>query len=109
MNYSKDEMLFVKVKGDLVEVGLSKKAQDELGSITFVSFPKVGSFVKIDESFVEVEAEKAVNELVAPISGIVSAVNEEALNNAAILDNPEEGSAWLVRFSDVSTKDLENL
>lgn len=109
MIYSKDGLLFVQVKGDLVEVGLSKKAQDELGSVTFVNFPKVASFIKKEESFVEVEAEKAVNEFVSPVAGIVSEVNELALDHPEILDNPQEGSAWLVRFSKVSTKDLENL
>ncbi|AQP54476.1 hypothetical protein CBF34_11075 [Vagococcus penaei] len=87
-----DKNLWIKEEGDLIRVGLSEQAQDDLGKISFASFPKVGTIVELGDEVVELEAEKAVVEYESPVSGTVVEVNEAAQNQPSLLD---EAKAWL--------------
>lgn len=78
-----------------ITIGLTEVAQDDLGSISFAMFPKVGSFIEAGEGVVELEAEKAVVEYESPISGTVISVNEAALKDTKVLDEP---GAWLFKL-----------
>ena len=97
MKQSADKMLYLNEEAGTVTLSLTPAAQEELGKITFVNFPKVGTEIVEGTGFIEVEAEKAVNELVAPVSGAIVAVNDAAQNDTSILDSAEAGVAWLVR------------
>jgi len=86
------ETLWVKKVEEGHMVGLTETAQDDLGSITFALFPKIGKEVTEGEAVIELEAEKAVVEYDSPVSGTVVAINEEAEKNPKLLDEKE---AWL--------------
>lgn len=90
-----EENLWIKEDTEGVTVGLTEVAQDDLGSISFAMFPKVGTFVEAGEGVVELEAEKAVVEYESPISGTVISVNEAALRDTKLLDEP---GAWLYKL-----------
>jgi len=79
-----DSHEYTRPEGDLARVGISAFAVDQLGDIVFVELPEVGTAVTQGQSFGTVESVKAVEELVAPITGTVKARNE------AVLANPEE-------------------
>ncbi len=96
MKTSEDGLLFLMEKNGVIRVGLTAKAQDDLGSVSFVNLPKVGTNLELGESFAEVEAEKAVNELVSPVAGEVVAIHTEAEKTPEILDSQEVGAAWLM-------------
>ncbi|HCM89937.1 MULTISPECIES: glycine cleavage system protein H [Vagococcus] len=91
-----EKNLWMKEDTDGIIVGLTAFAQDDLGSISFAMLPKVGSQITAGEGVVELEAEKAVVEYDAPTSGVILAVNEEAVKNVKILDEPE---AWLYKIT----------
>src|SRR5690625_6679513 len=76
-----EEHEWVKKEGDLVRIGITNFAQDELGDIVFVELPEVGDDIEVDEPFGSVESVKTVSELYAPISGKVIEVNEELEDN----------------------------
>ncbi|MBP2966943.1 glycine cleavage system protein H, partial [Acinetobacter baumannii] len=78
----------------VVTVGLTSVAQDDLGSISFVMFPKVGTVVTQGDSVVELEAEKAVVEYETPVSGTIVEINEAGQKDTKILDKPK---AWLFK------------
>jgi glycine cleavage system H protein len=92
----------VRPEGELVRVGLSAFAMDQLGDIVFVELPEPGAQVQQGRSFGTVESVKAVEELVAPISGVVEARNEAVLASPEELQNDPYGEGWLllVRPSD---------
>ena len=90
-------------------LGFTNEGQEELGNITFVSLPKVGRELVQGEAFADVEAEKAVTELVSPVTGKVLEVNEAALETPSLLDSQEETEAWLLVVSEVDDKVFENL
>ncbi len=89
-----EESLWMKEDSEGVTIGLTSVAQDDLGSISFAMLPKVGAEVTLGEGVVELEAEKAVVEYEAPISGTVIAVNDAAIKDTKLFDEPE---AWLYK------------
>ena len=85
-------------------VGITDYAQSELGDLVFVNLPEEGDSVTKGESFSDVESVKAVSDVLSPLTGVVSAINE------AVLDAPESINsapyeAWFVKVKDVTDKE----
>jgi len=93
--------------GDAVRVGISDFAQDELGDVVFVELPDVGDSVTHDEAFGVVESIKAVSDLYAPVSGEVTAVNEDLFDAPELVNDDPYGDGWMleVKLSDESELD----
>lgn len=101
--YSKSHE-WVKEEGGEFVVGITDFAQSELGDLVFVNLPEEGDEVVVGESFADVESVKAVSDVLSPLSGVVSAINED------ILDAPESINsapyeAWFIKVKDVSDKE----
>ncbi|MGX6962495.1 glycine cleavage system protein H [Vagococcus xieshaowenii] len=96
-----DKYLWITKEEQGYRLGFTNEGQEELGNITFVSLPKVGRELVQGEPFADVEAEKAVTELVSPVSGRVIEINEAALDTPSILDSEMEATAWLLVVADV--------
>ena len=105
MKYSKDHE-WMKEEDGVVVIGISDFAQDALGDVVFVNLPGEGDEVTAGEAFGDVESVKAVSDLVSPVSGTVSAVNEELLDEPEQL-NKAPYDAWLIKVENVS--DTEEL
>ena len=97
---------WVKEEDGLYVVGLTDFAQDALGDIVFVNLPQVGDTVTAGEAFSDVESVKAVSDVFSPVSGVVVEVNEEILDNPALVNEDCYG-AWLVKVGEVT--DTEEL
>ena len=96
--YTKDHE-WIAVEGDTGTVGITDYAQGQLGDITFVELPEVGSAVKQGDAPCVVDSVKAASDVYAPVSGEVSDVNE-ALGDAPELVNTEaESGGWLFRVT----------
>ena len=87
-------------------VGITDYAQDQLGDLVFVNLPEPGDAVTAGESFADVESVKAVSDVFSPVTGEVCAINEELLDNPALI-NEAPYDAWLVKVNNVS--DTEEL
>lgn len=97
---------WVKEEDGLTVVGLSDFAQNALGDIVFINLPEEGSEVTAGEAFADVESVKAVSDVFSPVTGVVAAVNEELLDNPALV-NESPYESWLIKVSDVSeTREL---
>ena len=97
-----DSHEYARAEGELVRVGLSAFAVDQLGDIVFVELPEVGATLTQGSSFGSVESVKAVEDVVAPLSGTIEARNEAVLASPEELQNDPYGEGWLllVRPSD---------
>ena len=91
-----DSHEFVRAEGELARIGISAFAVDQLGDIVFVELPEVGSSLSQGNSFGTVESVKAVEELLAPISGVIEARNEAVLASPEELQNDPYGEGWLL-------------
>ena len=97
---------WIQVDGSHGTVGITDYAQESLGDIVFVESPKVGDKLEKGKVFGSVESVKAVSDLYAPVSGTVTAVNEE-LATAPEKINTDAHAAWIlkVELSDPSEVD----
>lgn len=82
-------------------VGISDYAQKELGDIVFVELPEVGDKVEKGKPFANVESVKAVSEIFSPVNGEVVEINEEILDNPALI-NDDAFAMWMIKVADVS-------
>lgn len=98
LKYSK-EHIWVRVEGDKAVVGITDYAQSELGKITSVEMPEAGDEIQQEDSFGSVEARKTVADLYAPLTGTVLELNEELLDNPALLNEDPYDSGWIVVVS----------
>ncbi len=97
---------WVKEEDGLYVVGLTDFAQEALGDIVFINMPEEGDDVVSGESFADVESVKAVSDVFSPVSGTVAEVNEELIDEPALI-NQEPYEQWLIKVKDVS--DTEEL
>ncbi|MEI3503891.1 MAG: glycine cleavage system protein GcvH [Anaerovoracaceae bacterium] len=95
---------WVKEEGDMIVVGISDYAQDALGDIVFVNLPEEGDDVSIGDAFADVESVKAVSDIFSPVEGTVKEVNEELVDNPALI-NEAPYDAWLIKVENVSEKE----
>jgi glycine cleavage system H protein len=98
-----------KPEGDLVVVGITDHAAQELTDITFVQMPKIGSKVAAGESFGEVESVKATSEIYSGIDGEVVAINEELSNNPGLINSDAFNAGWIIKVRPSNKAQLEKL
>ena len=105
LKYSKDHE-WVRFEGDTAVIGISDFAQDALGDVVFINLPGEGDEAVAGETFGDVESVKAVSDLVSPVSGTITAVNE-ALADAPETLNADPYGAWIIKVEGVTaTEDL---
>jgi glycine cleavage system H protein len=96
------------VSGNIGTVGITNYAQDTLGDIVFVELPKVGDTVTGGQTFGSVESVKAVSDLYSPVSGTVTAINEE-LNSSPDKVNEDAHHAWMIKVELSDPSQVEKL
>lgn len=92
---------WVDFSGKSAKIGVSDFAQDSLGDLVFVNLPQVGDAVTMGESFGDVESVKAVSDVLSPVSGTVSAINEALLDDPAQINTDPYGS-WMIEVEDIT-------
>jgi glycine cleavage system H protein len=83
----------------VLTVGISDFAQDSLGDVVYVDLPEVGATFEAGEPFAEIESTKSVNEIFAPVSGTITAVNEALHDQPELVNAEPYGTGWLVQFT----------
>ncbi|HHB90267.1 MAG TPA: glycine cleavage system protein GcvH [Anaerolineae bacterium] len=99
---------WARVEGDLVVVGISDYAQDQLSDIVYVELPEVGAQVSAGEVVGTVESVKAAADIMSPVSGEIVEVNEE-LNDSPELLNEDPYGAWIFKVKPNDLAELDNL
>ena len=89
-----------------VTVGISDHAQEALGDVVFVELPEVGREVARGEEIVVIESVKAASDIVAPIAGVITAVNE-ALPDAPGAVNDDAMAAWFFRIKPAAGESID--
>jgi glycine cleavage system H protein len=88
--------------GDAATIGISDHAQAQLGDVIFLDLPSVGAKLTAGERFGTVESVKAASDLYAPVTGTVSAVNEELATTPERVNSSPYEEGWLLRLANVS-------
>jgi glycine cleavage system H protein len=99
---------WIEVSGASGKVGITDYAQNSLGDIVFVELPKVGDVLEAGKIFGSVESVKAVSDLFSPVSGTVTAVNEE-LVAAPEKINADANNTWILKLDLSDAKQVDGL
>ncbi|WP_297850697.1 glycine cleavage system protein GcvH [uncultured Corynebacterium sp.] len=83
------------IEGNTVRIGITSVATERLGEIVFAELPAVGDTVEAGETCGEVESTKSVSDLYSPVTGTVTAVNEEIEDNYEAINDDPFGEGWL--------------
>ena len=100
LKYTKDDE-WVRYDGDAAYIGITDYAQSELGDLVFVNLPEVGDAVFAGEPLGDVESVKAVADVFCPVSGEVLEINEDLLDDAALINNDPYG-AWFIKVGNIT-------
>ena len=87
---------WIELDGQIGTVGITDYAQNSLGDIVYVDVPKVGDPVTANQTFGSVESVKAVSDLYSPVSGKVTATNDE-LKNSPDKINEAPHETWIIK------------
>lgn len=104
-----EEHEWVLSEGDLVSIGITDFAQDQLGDVVFVELPEVGDKVEVGKAFGVVESVKAVSDIYAPLEGEIIEVNMELPDAPETINTSPYGDGWLIRIKPADPKDLDGL
>lgn len=100
---------WLKKEQDEVIVGITDHAQQLLGDMVFVELPEVGDSVNAGDELGVVESVKAASDFYAPISGVVTAVNETVIADPALVNTDPYAAGWLVKLKPTDSSEIANL
>ena len=103
LNYAKTHEWADFINETTARIGISDFAQQELGDLVFVNLPEVGDAVTVGDALGDVESVKAVSDIMSPVTGVVSAVNQEVLEHPEII-NESPYDSWFIEVKDITDK-----
>ena len=98
---------WIRTEGNVLTVGITAYAADKLGEIVFAELPTAGSSVEAGKVVAEVESTKSVGEVFAPVSGTITEVNSDVVDNPDFINDSPLDKGWLfkVEVADVTVLD----
>ncbi len=101
---------WIRVEGNTGTIGITDYAQDQLSDIVYVEVVvEVGDEVKKGDSCATLESVKAAADVYLPVSGVVTAVNEDLPDTPELVNSDPYGQAWLVKVEISDSSELDNL
>jgi glycine cleavage system H protein len=100
---------WAKPEGDLVVIGISDYAQDQLGDVVFVELPSVGATVSAGKTFGVVESVKAASDVYAPVSGAVAEINESLKEHPETVNQDAFNAGWFIKVRPSNAAELDKL
>ncbi len=102
-----EEHEWLRVEGDEVVVGITAHAAEQLGDVVFIELPDEGQTVSKDDEIVVIESVKAASDILAPLDGVITEVNEPLVEEPGKVNEDPEGDAWFfkMKIEDLSALD----
>ena len=97
MKYTEDHE-WLRVDGDVVVVGITEHAAEQLGDVVFVELPEAETKVAKGDEIVVIESVKAASDIVAPVDGEIVEVNEALTDNPAMINEDAIGDGWFFKM-----------
>ena len=104
-----DDHEYVRVDGNVCTVGISEYAQSQLGDVVFVELPKIGAKVAKGAQTGVVESVKSASEVYSPLTGEVVEINQEIVNNPALVNQDPLGKGWFFKVKIGNDNELASL
>jgi glycine cleavage system H protein len=100
---------WARIDGEEATLGITWYAQDQLGEVVYFDPPAVGTTLSKDQPYAEIESVKAVSDVISPLSGEVTAVNEALSDAPETVNEDPYGDGWLVRIKLSETAEVDDL
>ncbi len=100
---------WVEKRGDLLIVGITDFAQNQLGDIVSIELPQIGSSFKQNDVMAIVDSVKASSDIFCPVDGEVVEVNEKLLENPELINQSAFSEGWIVKIKPENSKQLDSL
>lgn len=85
-------------EGDVMVVGITEHAAEQLGDVVFIELPEVGTEVSQNDEVVVIESVKAASDILAPIDGEIVEVNEALVEEPGKVNADAMGDAWFFKM-----------
>ena len=108
LRYTKDHE-WARLEGSTVTVGITEFAGQQLGDVVYVEFQPVGTTVTQHAPFGNIESTKSVSELMAPVSGTITAGNEGVVDDPAAVNRDPYGAGWIISIAASAAGELDEL
>jgi len=109
VKYSEDHA-WVKVQDeDLVTIGITNFAQEQLGDLVYIELPKVGNECSRGENISVIESVKSASDLVAPVSGEIVEVNDRLEDDPELVSEDSMGESWFIKVKLSKRSELDEL
>lgn len=102
-----EEHEWILEEGELMVVGITAFAAEQLGDVVFIELPEAGTEVSKDDEVVVIESVKAASDILAPLDGEIVEVNEPLVENPGLVNEDPTGGAWFFKMkpADLSPMD----
>ncbi len=100
---------WVEKRDDLLIVGITDFAQNQLGDIVSIELPQIGSSFKQNDVIAIVDSVKASSDIFCPVDGKIVEVNEKLLENPEIINQSAFSDGWIVKIKPENSKQLDSL
>lgn len=105
--FSRDHVWLLSEQNGEFILGISEFAQQQLGDIVFVDLPSVADQVTAQQSCLVVESVKSASDVISPISGHISAINEQLIDSPELINESPYQEGWIIRINGDSSAVLE--
>ena len=107
MKFTEDHE-WLRVDGDLVVVGITEHAAEQLGDVVFIELPETETKVTKGDDICVIESVKAASDIAAPVDGEIVEVNDDLVDNPGLVNEDATGSAWFfkMKVEDMSQLDV---
>ena len=105
--YTKDHE-WLQIEGNLVTIGITQFAQEQLGDVVFIELPEVGGELIAGDEAAVIESVKAAGEIAVPIDGVVVAVNEAFVDQPDLLNSAPETEGWIFQLTPSEDVEISN-
>jgi len=109
IKYSEDHEWVDAKEDDLVVIGITDFAQEQLGDLVYVELPEVGDECTKGENISVIESVKAASDLVAPVSGSIIEVNSRLEDEPEIVTEDSMGEGWFIKVKLSDPAELDEL
>lgn len=104
-----EEHEWLRQEGDEVVVGITEHAAEQLGDLVFVELPEEGATVAKGDEIVTIESVKAASDILAPLDGTITEVNEAIVENPSLVNEDPMEAGWFFKMTLANPGDLDEL
>ena len=104
-----DDHEWARLEGDLIVVGITNYAQEQLGDIVFIELPGVGSTVEQGQEAAVIESVKAAGDVKSPVTGSIAEINEALVDHPETVNQDPAGEGWFYKVTPADPAEMDDL